>query len=194
MTSRKPRLKKAVKPEALDALPPPTPQLQTPSNPRAFKNLRVAFLAFKARHTQAQRLWSDIENSDDVWQAVAYEEDMLRDLQTAFWKDTRHMNTLEDCRLAGKLYLCGLINERVPYTEIPTLPTIQAAPAMQTEEAPKAQYKCPNCYSHDVYLIVRLKWNIDAQSWDQQEPNLTNAVCNYCKKKNLTLKATFLRG
>lgn len=85
------------------------------ANTFCFCNSRAALAVYDAGAAERAAAWDEIETNEDVATAEALDASAKRRVQEAFYEDTKHINSLENClridvesirRIAGPAQLC----------------------------------------------------------------------------------------
>lgn len=70
-----------------------------------FPNTAKALIEYDAKAPEIQKLWDDADSGQTINAAEEADMAALRKVQDAFYKDTKFMNSLEDCRRLNLHYL-----------------------------------------------------------------------------------------
>lgn len=65
---------------------------------RDFPNTRTALVEYEASQAERDQAWDTVENTEDVLAAEKADQEALRLVQDAYYRDTADINSRENCR------------------------------------------------------------------------------------------------
>jgi hypothetical protein len=71
----------------------------------AFDNTRLALLTYELGYWEREADWASVESDLEIERCAANDAAALRKVQEAYYQDTKHINSLENCLLVDLQFM-----------------------------------------------------------------------------------------